>query len=295
VCCRAGEVTAVRISGRFCWVEFLDARAAQAALQYVFALGSVTLSESGTPSRPRTVLTNRVCASCAPYQAGRHHNGWAPLAHLAKQECHPQQRTPPQGTCTHPHVTTPRQSLSLGATGDTVHKTRHWFLCCVRKMHHLMRNLPHAGWAPAGVPSSGADAPRCCPGLGHAPACSIRCAASSLRLPTCWHVPWSASTASRGAATAGWRVWPSRWHVSWAAAAAGRRAIWPTHDARPISTTRIWSSPGALCLRSPAAAAAATAAAAAAVSAMSSETLGVGVCHRAFDAQDDRRSLLTHV
>jgi hypothetical protein len=29
----AGEVTAVRISGRFCWVEFADPRAAQAALE----------------------------------------------------------------------------------------------------------------------------------------------------------------------------------------------------------------------------------------------------------------------
>ena len=31
----AGEVTAVRISGRFCWVEFADVRAAHAALECV--------------------------------------------------------------------------------------------------------------------------------------------------------------------------------------------------------------------------------------------------------------------
>jgi hypothetical protein len=30
-----GEVTAVRISGRFCWVEFADVRAAHAALECV--------------------------------------------------------------------------------------------------------------------------------------------------------------------------------------------------------------------------------------------------------------------
>jgi len=90
---RVGEVTAVRISGRFCWVEFSDARAAQAAL------------ECEPYSHARS-------ASLTFAQAGRHDDGRAPLARVAEQVRHPQQRlekTGAQQRCPSPSL--PAHSL----------------------------------------------------------------------------------------------------------------------------------------------------------------------------------------
>jgi len=64
----------VRISGRFCWVEFTDVRATQAALECVSCL----------PEGERELTRS--------LKARRHDHRRPPPARVAKQVRHPQQR-----------------------------------------------------------------------------------------------------------------------------------------------------------------------------------------------------------
>ena len=66
--CPPGEVTAVRISGRFCWVEFADVRAAHAALECVPKPHRYSL----LTCRSAGALRARAAASRAQYALTRH-------------------------------------------------------------------------------------------------------------------------------------------------------------------------------------------------------------------------------
>ena len=101
--CPPGEVTAVRISGRFCWVEFADVRAAHAALECVPS-HTVTRAFWRADARRAARASRRVARPlradqpwCA--QAGRHGHRRAPPACVAEQVGHPQQRPEEAGAC----------------------------------------------------------------------------------------------------------------------------------------------------------------------------------------------------
>ena len=106
-----GEVTAVRISGRFCWVEFADVRAAHAALECVpeaTPLHNFAVPQRRPPAPPprNAARPPRADWPCCA-QAGRHGDRRPPPACVAEQVCHSQQRPQEAGARRAPHAGQP--------------------------------------------------------------------------------------------------------------------------------------------------------------------------------------------